>query len=121
MIVLDSSCVLAYAFNEPGADLVEPGLAEAFVPVPNWAEVHEHLRRRGFPAQRTTARVLAVGTRPISVDRDDAELAASLWEPGNGLSLADRFCIAVGRRLDLPVWTCDRAWAGVDPRVVVLR
>jgi PIN domain nuclease of toxin-antitoxin system len=30
-----------------------------------------------------------------------------------GLSLADRACLSLGLRLNLPVHTCDRAWAGL--------
>jgi PIN domain nuclease of toxin-antitoxin system len=29
------------------------------------------------------------------------------------LSLADRACLSQGLRLNLPVLTCDRAWAGL--------
>ena len=28
-----------------------------------------------------------------------------------GLSLADRACLALGQRLNLPVYTADRVWA----------
>ena len=30
-----------------------------------------------------------------------------------GLSLGDRICLALGEQLDLPVFTADRAWAGL--------
>jgi PIN domain nuclease of toxin-antitoxin system len=30
-----------------------------------------------------------------------------------GLSLADRACLSLGLRLNLPVLTCDRAWVGL--------
>ncbi len=36
-----------------------------------------------------------------------------------GLSLADRACLALGQRLDLPVLTTDRAWEGLELEVEV--
>jgi len=45
----------------------------------------------------------------------DAERVATL-EPLTrraGLSLADRFCVATGIRLGLPIFTADRQWSNV--------
>lgn len=41
---------------------------------------------------------------------DDAEWAAGRWSKGEGLSLADRLCLALGHGLDADVWTADRVW-----------
>ena len=78
-------------------------------------------RQRGLDVYEVSAQILGFGLTVTHVDRTDAEVAAAMWERSNPLSLADRFCIAVGRRLDVPIWTCDRAWTAVDARVVVLR
>jgi PIN domain nuclease of toxin-antitoxin system len=43
---------------------------------------------------------------------DTARLRALTRE--HGLSLADRACLALGRRLGLPVLTADRAWANAE-------
>jgi ribonuclease VapC len=45
----------------------------------------------------------------------DADTAAKLWPQTRrrGLSLADRAYLSLGLRLNLPVLTCDRAWAGL--------
>jgi PIN domain nuclease of toxin-antitoxin system len=51
---------------------------------------------------------------------DDAEAAAAMWQEGTPLSLADRLCLALAERLELPVLTADRAWQGLD-RVELLR
>ncbi len=120
-VLLDASAVLAWAFDEPAADRVEAELSEALVATPNWAEVLQKIVDRDRDATVVGGAMLGFGLTVASVDRVDAEGATSLWSRTQPLSLADRFCIAVGRRLDLPVWTCDRAWADVDPRVVVLR
>ena len=38
---------------------------------------------------------------------------ARLWHRGSGLSLGDRFCLALAKRLDCPALTADRAWLPV--------
>ena len=50
----------------------------------------------------------------------DAEWAARRYRHGEGLSLADRLCMALGERLELPVLTADTAW-GSAGRVVQIR
>jgi PIN domain nuclease of toxin-antitoxin system len=54
------------------------------------------------------------------VTQVDAELAATLWRVGSGLSLADRVCLATGERLDAVVHTADSAW-GVSGRIRQVR
>lgn len=50
----------------------------------------------------------------------DTEIAASLWKSGEGLSLADRLCLALAARLDARVWTADTQWRG-RPGVTLIR
>ncbi|MBK6858533.1 MAG: VapC toxin family PIN domain ribonuclease [Microthrixaceae bacterium] len=40
----------------------------------------------------------------------DAEWAATRWRRGEGLSLGDRLCLALGHRLGLAVLTADQSW-----------
>jgi PIN domain nuclease of toxin-antitoxin system len=55
----------------------------------------------------------------------DAEIAASLYQPSAqlGLSLADRACLALGKRLDVRVMTADRVWAqlSIGVEIVLIR
>lgn len=120
-VLLDASAVLAWLFREPGAREVRDVIDDAFIPSLNWAEVLQKARDRELDAELTGTMISAFGLAVVAVDAEDASRAAALWERGTTLSLADRFCLAVGDRLDLPVWTCDRAWADVSDRVVVLR
>jgi hypothetical protein len=48
------------------------------------------------------------------VTTDDAELAARQWPRGEGRSLADRLCLALGERLDAEVLTADTHWGTAD-------
>jgi len=119
--ILDASAVLAWAFAETAAEAVEEALADGVITVPNWSEVLQKVRAKDLDPALVGSAIRGFGLRVVGVDQQDAEQAAALWHLGTGLSLADRFCITVGRRLDVPIWTCDRSWTGVDPRVVLLR
>lgn len=120
-LILDASAVLAWLFREPAGPRVRAAIDTAAMAAPNWSEVLQKARRQGLDAEEVGATILGFGLSIIPVDREDAAGAALLWQAAAPLSLADRFCLAVGERLDLPVWTCDRSWAAVSDRVVVLR
>lgn len=54
------------------------------------------------------------------VTEADAERAAGLWTPTGGLSLGDRCCLALARRLGASaILTADRAWSGLAGVVLV--
>ncbi len=120
MIVIDSSAVLAYLLGEPGADGVRAALTDgAIMSAVNWSEVAQKVRRvDGWEATRSLLLSYPLHIAPIAVD--DAEAAAALWTPGSPLSLADRFCLALGARLELPVLSADRAWFN-RPEVIPVR
>ena len=60
------------------------------------------------------------GVRVEPVTSDDAEWAARRWRRGEGLSLADRLCLALGGRLGATVFSADKSW-GRSGRVVQIR
>jgi PIN domain nuclease of toxin-antitoxin system len=57
------------------------------------------------------------------VTKRDGARAAGLWRRGSSLSLADRLCLALGERLELPVATTDPAWqtSGVTAAITLIR
>lgn len=120
MTVVDSSALLAYLQDEPGADRVRTVLeAGAVLGAANWSEVAQKVRQRdSWHLARSL--LLSFPVQVASVTVDDAEAAAALWRVGTTLSLADRLCLALAGRLDLPVLTADRAWEGLE-RVELLR
>ena len=114
MIVADSSALLAYLQGEPGADLVRTAIAEgAVVSTANWSEVAQKLRRADT-WKVARALLLSYPIQLSTVTVDDAEAAAAMWMPGSPLSLADRLCLALAGRLELPVLSADRAWFELD-------
>lgn len=66
--------------------------------------VHLCALRRRVQYHRTVITAIDVA-RPRPLTRDA------------GLSLGDRACLALARRLDAPVLTADTAWQGVAHRV----
>lgn len=63
----------------------------------------------------------------VPVDKAQAQLAGRLRAvtAEAGLSLGDRFCLALARRDGLPAWTSDLEWkkvaAAADVKVVAIR
>ena len=109
--VLDASALLAFLASEAGAEVTEEALLSgARCSAVNWSEVAQKVRATG--ADWTVAASLLASydldVEPASLE--DAERAAHLWKRGSGLSLADRFCLALGDRLDATVFTADSAW-----------
>lgn len=114
-VVLDASALIAAIRAEPGADRVHDVLQGALISSVNLAEVATLMIRAG--ATRTSA-ALELLELPIEVSPATANhaLDAAALLPltrSLGLSLGDRFCIALGMAEKRPILTADRAWAGL--------
>ncbi len=120
-VVLDASAVLAFLQNEDGADVVESALSgDSRCGAANWSEVAQKVFAAGRDWVRVRALLVSFGIQVESVSADDAEWAARRWRRGEGLSLADRLCLALAERLDADVLTADGVW-GVSGRVKQIR
>jgi ribonuclease VapC len=116
MTVLDASALLAFLAGEPGADTVEDALADgAACGAANWSEVAQKVRAAGrsWTASRALLESYGLVVEPVTVQ--DAEWAAARWRGGEGLSLADRLCLALAARLDSEALTADRVWGTTAP------
>jgi len=120
-VVLDASALLAFLQSEPGSGVVESAIRGAVMSSVNWAEVVQKSLARDVMVAGMREDVEAWGLRLVPFGAEDAEAAALLWPQTRhrGLSLADRACLALGMRLDGPVLTADRSWAGVPVGVEV--
>ena len=121
MTVFDASSLLAFVQGETGSDVVEHALvAGGVVGAANWSESAQALRAKGrdWPLARLLLTSYNLTIEPVTTD--DAEWAAERWRSGEGLSLGDRLCLALGERLDHDVLTADRRW-GDDGRIVQIR
>lgn len=122
MTVLDASALLAYLLDEPGGERVERAIVEgALIGAVNLAEVLGKLADGGRDPVSSMDAISALPFEVLPFEGDDA-LETALLRTATataGLSLADRACLALGRRLGRPVLTADRAWRGLVPGVEV--
>jgi PIN domain nuclease of toxin-antitoxin system len=120
-VVLDTSALLAWLLGEPGADTVRQAIGpRAVVSAANWAELARKVTEKGTDWPQLRNALVALGLNVAPVTAADAEASATFGEPRDGLSLGDRLCLAVGRRLGCDVLTADTAWADL-PGVVLIR
>jgi PIN domain nuclease of toxin-antitoxin system len=111
MNVFDASALLAFLQGEEGAAKVEDKLSDGGAcGAANWSEAAQKVRSHGRGWDLAGALLASYGLAVEPVTQADAEWAATRWTRGEGLSLADRLCLALGERLDATVWTADRAW-----------
>lgn len=119
--ILDASAIIALLKGERGASKVAAVVANAMVGVFSHAEVVSHFSLVGAPIEDIR---LMLGALPYTVVASDEALA---WEAGllqvttsaAGLSLGDRFCLALAKRLGVPAYTADRAWKEVAAEACV--
>jgi ribonuclease VapC len=118
--VLDASALLAFIHDEPGADVVENALLKgASISAANLAEVVSKLADSGddptdvIEGLRRRGTLTALEIMPLTVE--DALAIANLQRRtrAQGLSLGDRACLGLARRLGLPALTADRSWLGL--------
>lgn len=119
-LVLDASALLAYLREEPGADVVAEAIAGGVViSTVNLAEVFSRSADRGADPAKLAAKLTqsglldgAITVEPFTAtDAIDVAHLRPLTRDA-GLSLGDRACLALARRLGAPVLTADTAWQG---------
>jgi len=126
-VVLDASALLALLQDEPGASKVEGIIASAQISVVNYAEVVSHFVRLGMPEREVDAMLDPLPMTIVPADKALGQLAGRLRAvtADAGLSLGDRFCLALAIRNGLPAWTADKAWRTIADAakadVVVIR
>jgi PIN domain nuclease of toxin-antitoxin system len=111
MTVVDASALLAWLKGEKGSDAVERELAAGGrVGAANWSEVAQKILAAGRDWGLVRSLLASYSLRVEPVVVEDAEWAAQRWRAGEGLSLADRLCLALAERYDEPALTADTSW-----------
>ncbi len=85
-------------------------MAGAVCGAANWSETAQKVLAFGRDWELARRLLLSYGLAVEPVTAADAEWAARRWRWGEGLSLGDRLCLALGARLGADVWTVDRTW-----------
>jgi ribonuclease VapC len=123
--ILDASALLAYLRDESGADAVADEIAiGALISTVNLGEVLSRVADRGAdPAraeQQMTDRGLLDGAIAVEPFTAADAIEVARLRPltrDHGLSVGDRACLALAKRLDAPVVTADTAWSRLDLRI----
>lgn len=126
-IVLDASALLAALEGEPGAERVQAAIAGgAVMHAVNFAEVLSKLAERGLDPEAVERDLTERGVLHHTLHLDpgvgtDAADVARLrpLTRAHGLSLGDRYCLTLARRLGRPALTADRAWRAVQVGVEI--
>ena len=120
-VVLDASALLALLNDEPGCERVAEALDDAVIGVVNLAEVAAGLIAKGKSEVQARAALRALACDVVGADEELALDAGFLrrMTQSKGLSLADRFCLALARRLGAAALTADRNWTSVADAVGV--
>lgn len=115
-VVLDSSALIAHLLGEPGGDEAADAFGDAVISAVNFAEVISKLVGLGMPSSEAVSQLQWLDVDIVPADAEDAALAGELRATTKraGLSLGDRFCLALAVGRGLPVLTADQAWAGLD-------
>ncbi|MDQ2758870.1 MAG: type II toxin-antitoxin system VapC family toxin [Actinomycetota bacterium] len=125
--MLDASALLALVHDEPGAEPVVEAIAiRAAIGIVNLAEVLSKLADAGKDPGEARRELLdaadaqqALVVEPLT-EADCVEVARlRSMTRALGLSLADRACLALAKRLAVPVLTADRTWTQADLEVAV--
>ena len=100
----------------------------AAISVVNWIEVLSKIARRGEDPELAAAEMKGAGliggvvTIEAVTERDSIEIARlQPLTKKQGLSLADRACLALAIRLGVPAVTGDRDWQGLPGVGVALK
>lgn len=125
--VLDASALIAMLKGERGAAKVAAEIASARMTAVNYAEVVSHFIFAGVPELQVDAMLDPLPIEIVPVDKDLAKVAGKLRSitAAAGLSLGDRFCLALAKRDEMPAWTADKIWKQIageaGAKVVVIR
>jgi len=111
-VILDASALLALIQEETGAEIIKPLLKFSVMSAVNVTETLSVLQRTNISPEEGLTLITDIVTTIVPFDLEQAEQVAKLHplvQP-QGLSLADRACIALGIKLQIPIYTADRIW-----------
>jgi PIN domain nuclease of toxin-antitoxin system len=120
-VVLDASAVLADFQGEPGAEAVRAAMTSAAISAVNFAEVITKLIDHGMPGMQAQALAETAAYHVVEVDQTRAALAGLMHEKTRrtGVSMGDRFCLALAQETGARALTADRRWKDLDLGVTI--
>ena len=125
--MLDASAFLAYLRDETGAEIVENALIDGcYISIINWVEVLSKVVDLGESPEEIIKRLRDEGLLENSLEiiacNEEDAITIAKFRPltkSAGLSLGDRACLALGKRLNLPVLTADKVWSSLSLGITI--
>jgi len=114
--VIDASALLALLNDEPGADVVAEALPQGVISAVNLSEVVAKLCDAGMPEKTIHQALQPLDIEIVPFDEEQAYQAGLLRSSTQdfGISLGDRACLSLAKKLGIDALTADRAWAGLS-------
>ena len=111
-VVIDASALLALLNDEPGADVVAEALPQGVISAVNLSEVVAKLCDAGMPEKAIHQALQPLGIEIVPFDEEQAYEAGLLRASTQdwGISLGDRACLSLAKKLGIDALTADRAW-----------
>jgi PIN domain nuclease of toxin-antitoxin system len=102
---------------------VQEALGSACISAVNLSETIAKLAEYGKPAEEIAYHIDLLQIPVVAFDEEQARMAASLREPTRaaGLSLGDRACLALAKKLSLPAYTTEKKWSECNVGVKVVK
>ena len=120
-VVLDASALLALLNDEPGAEAVVPAIPGSAISAVNLSEVVAKLSNAGMPEAAIRQALQGLQLDVLSFDQEQGYEAGLLRTATRnaGLSLGDRACLSLARRLGVPALTADHTWQQLSLGAVI--
>lgn len=120
--VLDSSALLAFINQEPGAEIVEQYLPNAIMSSVNIAEVVAVLSSVDIPEDVINNVIQDLDIEVIDFDLEQAMRTGFLRKTTKsaGVSFGDRACINLSLYKNLPAVTADKVWSSLNLNNIIL-
>jgi ribonuclease VapC len=120
-LLVDASVLLAVVLEAKGSDQIASFLAGAAISAVNLAEAAAKLAERGLTDRQIRYVIAQTRVQPVSFSEPHAIMAGCMRSQTSreGLSLADRACLATAKVEGWKVLTADRAWLGLAGKLGV--
>jgi len=115
-VVLDASAILAFLNLEAGSDRVAAVSGKKIVSTVNLSEVLGKLVDLGMPDKEIQQILGYLKCDIKAFEREDAIMTAKLHYLNRslGLTFGDLACLALAKKLQLPVLTTDGTWSQLN-------
>jgi len=112
-IIFDTSALLALIYEIESSKILKPLISSSIISVISLDESLHHLQKLDILPQESLTLIQKIITDIIPFDSEQALFTAELATK-NSLSFSDRACLALGMKLQLPVYTAKQEWKNLQ-------